>query len=77
MNNTRRTLLITIAASATAMVAAQPALALNPQPEVPSKNSGKTRPKALNPQPEVPSKNRKQKKSKRRDKKKLSQPKKK
>ncbi|TFH32038.1 MAG: hypothetical protein E4G97_03200 [Deltaproteobacteria bacterium] len=38
-----------------ALFAAVPAMALNPQPEVPSKNPV-THPKALNPQPEVPSK---------------------
>jgi len=39
--------------------------ALNPQPEVPSKqgmSAGKGSPKALNPQPEVPSKQKKKKK---------------
>jgi len=76
VNHHRRTLLVSIAASAAGMAIAHRALALNPQPEVPSKNTGKTRPKALNPQPEVPSKGRtkKKKKSKRQDKKKLSQP---
>jgi hypothetical protein len=33
-----------------------PSKALNPQPEVPSKQTDPKKPKALNPQPEVPSK---------------------
>ena len=74
MNHRRRTLLLSIAGSALGLAVAQPALALNPQPEVPSKNTGKVRPKALNPQPEVPSKdNKKKKKTKQQKKKKVLQ----
>ena len=58
-------------ASTTAAGKPQPK-ALNPQPEVPSKqeiSDGKGSPKALNPQPEVPSKQKKKKDA--REKKKL------
>lgn len=74
MNHRRRTLLLSIAGSALGLAVARHARALNPQPEVPSKNTGKARPKALNPQPEVPSKDsKKKKKSKQPEKKKVLQ----
>jgi hypothetical protein len=69
MNQKPRRWLIVLAGTALALALAQRAVALNPQPEVPSKQPGKTNPRALNPQPEVPSKE-KQKKSKAADKKK-------
>ncbi len=58
MNPTRRTLLKYLAGSIAGLLASQSALALNPQPEVPSKPrpAERTNPKALNPQPELPSK---------------------
>lgn len=64
MNHYRRTLLTALPGAALGLALAHRAQALNPQPEVPSKNQGKTNPKALNPQPEVPSKNKKKKKMK-------------
>ena len=74
MNRHRRTLLVTLSGAALGLTLAHRAQALNPQPEVPSKNQGKTNPKALNPQPEVPSKDsKKKKKTKQQEKKKVSQ----
>ena len=49
-------LLAVVALGTPGLLTGAPAWALNPQPEVPSKSRGVTKPKALNPQPEVPSK---------------------
>jgi len=58
MNPSRRMMMKVLAGLTTGLAASQAALALNPQPEVPSKTAPneKASPKALNPQPEVPSK---------------------
>ncbi|MCR4345586.1 MAG: hypothetical protein NUV55_00035 [Sulfuricaulis sp.] len=58
MNTSRRTMMKLFSGMAAGLAVSRSVYALNPQPEVPSKQAqdGQTKPKALNPQPEVPSK---------------------